>query len=170
MKDSSQIPPHGGSVRFLTGPLIGKSFPLRKSIITIGRDESNDIAIGDDPSIANSHARLIWSQGTWSIEKHPQAESLTINQQQVQRATLQHAAVIELGKGISFLFTEGTSPDDTLIRESASDLAPARDATSFVQDVGAQFIAPNTHPTARFAALTQRPDQTEIAPLSAIGI
>src|SRR5713226_3656267 len=166
MKDSSQIPPHGGSVRFLTGPLIGKSFPLRKSIITIGRDESNDIAIGDDPSIASYHARLIWSQGTWSIEKHPQAESVAVNQQQVERVPIQDATVIELGQGISLLFTERASPDDTLIREGgvgveqSSALPPSFVATH----------QPVAQPTVRLAALTQRPDQTAIAPLSAIGI
>ena len=166
MKDSSQIPPHGGSVRFLTGPLIGKSFPLRKSIITIGRDESNDIAIGDDPSIASYHARLIWSQGTWSIEKHPQAESVAVNQQQVERVPIQDATVIELGQGISLLFTERASPDDTLIREGGVGLEQS-------SALPPSFVAtqqPVAQPTVRFAALTQRPDQTAIAPLSAIGI
>ncbi len=100
MNDTSQNPvPAGDSVRFLTGPLAGSSFPLVKSIITIGRDASNDIAIVDDPSLASYHARLIWQQGGWSIEKHPSAESVTVNQQQAGDAPMRvpDAATIVLG-------------------------------------------------------------------------
>ena len=83
MKDTSRdTVPAGYKVGFLTGALAGSSFALTKSIITIGRDASNDIVIADDPSIAAYHARLLWRQGFWSIEKHPNAGSVKVNQQQ----------------------------------------------------------------------------------------
>lgn len=36
-----------GSLRFLTGPLAGNTYPITKAITTLGRDPSNDIVISD---------------------------------------------------------------------------------------------------------------------------
>src|SRR6266851_575594 len=170
MKDTPQnAPPSGGSVRFLTGPLAGSFFPLSKSIITIGRDASNDIAIKDDPSVSSYHARLLWQQGTWSIEKHPQAGSVTVNQQQVQRAPIQDEAVIGLGEGNSFLFKEHTSPDETLLGKGALK----REGSSSSSELPVQTSQPTEllpQPTTRFTGPGKGPDQTQIAPLSVIGI
>ncbi len=165
MKDTPQSPPGGGSVKFLTGFLAGSFFPLSKSIITIGRDASNDIAIGDDPSISSHHARLLWQQGSWSVEKHPQAGSVTVNQQQVQRSLIQDGAVIGLGEGNSFLFKGRTSPDDTLIGKGVLE----RGGSSSSSELPSSPVQ-ISQPTAHFTGLVQGPDQTQIAPLSVIGI
>jgi ABC transport system ATP-binding/permease protein len=165
MKDTPQSPPGGDSVKFLTGPLAGSFFPLSKSIITIGRDAGNDITIRDDPSISSHHARLLWQQGSWSVEKHPQAGTVTVNQQQVQRSLIQDGAVIGLGEGNSFLFKEPTSPDDTLIGKGVL----GRGGSSSSSELPSSPVqAPQS--TAHFTGLIQGPDQTQIAPLSVIGI
>jgi pSer/pThr/pTyr-binding forkhead associated (FHA) protein len=170
MKDTPQnAPPSGGSVRFLTGPFAGSFFPLNKSIITIGRDASNDIAIKDDPSVSSYHARLVWQQGTWSIEKHPRAGSVTVNQHLVQHAPIQDEAVIGLGEGNSFLFKQHISPDETLIGKSAL----GREGPSSSSELPAQTshsTALLPQPTTRFTGPGKGPDQTQIAPLSVIGI
>jgi ABC-type multidrug transport system ATPase subunit/pSer/pThr/pTyr-binding forkhead associated (FHA) protein len=165
MKDTPQSPPGGGSVKFLTGHLAGSYFPLSKSIITIGRDASNDIAIRDDPSIASHHARLLWQQGGWSVEKHPQAGSVTVNQQQVQRSPIQDEAIIGLGEGNCFLFKEHIAPDETLIRK---DVLGQEGSTPASELPSTPVQAPR--PTGRFSGLVQGPGQTQIAPLSVIGI
>src|SRR5712692_607292 len=177
MNDTSQNPvPAGDSVRFLTGPLAGSSFPLVKSIITIGRDASNDIAIVDDPTIASYHARLIWQQGGWSIEKHPSAESVTVNQQQAGDAPMRvpDAATIVLGEASTFLFSHEASPDDTLIRITPLSLEDASSTTSLLSHEetprpGASPTIPSLLKTS-LKGLAQNPDQTQIAPLSTIGI
>src|SRR5260370_31447811 len=167
MKDTSQNPPFGSSVSFLTGSLAGKSFLLRKTTITIGRDVSNDIIIEDDLSVADYHARLLWEQNAWSIEKHPHAGSVTVNQQQIQRSPLQSEAVIGLGKESSFLFTSGPSPDQTLIKKDVLERGESSSASS---PLSAQTQEPGIQPTIHFDGLAQSPDTTQIAPLSTIGI
>ncbi|MFL5666732.1 MAG: FHA domain-containing protein [Ktedonobacteraceae bacterium] len=170
MKDTPQnAPPNGGSVRFLTGSLAGSFFPLSKSIITIGRDASNDIAIKDDPSVSSYHVRLVWQQGIWSIEKHPQAGSVTINQQQVQHAPIQDEAVIGLGEENSFLFKQHISSDETLIGKNALRReGPSSSSEGPVQTSHSTELLPQ--PTTRFTGPGKGPDQTQIAPLSVIGI
>ena len=118
MKDTSRdTVPAGYAVGFLTGALAGSSFALTKSIITIGRDASNDIIIADDPSLAPYHARLLWRQGFWSIEKHPNAGSVKVNQQEVGAApaAIPGGAMIRLGEATSLLFSPEASPEDTLV-------------------------------------------------------
>src|SRR5689334_12183344 len=113
MKDTSQNPvPTGTSVRFLTGTLAGSSFPLVKSIVTIGRAAGNDIAIADDPSLASYHARLLWQHGAWSIERHPRAGSVTVNHYQAGDTPIPvpDAATIVLGEASTLLFSHEASP------------------------------------------------------------
>ena len=66
--DASNNPPVQGMIKFLTGPLTGRSFPIRKAITTIGRDPTNDIVVEQDPRVSRYHARLLWNNGEWSIE------------------------------------------------------------------------------------------------------
>src|SRR5207245_2457152 len=77
--------PDTGSIKFLTGPLAGKTFQINKPITTIGRDATNDIVVKGDQKVSRSHARLIWHNGTWSIEKLALQNIVTVNQQQVQQ-------------------------------------------------------------------------------------
>ena len=177
MSDTAQNPvPAGASVRFLTGPLAGSSFPLVKSMITIGRDAGNDIAIVDDPSLASYHARLIWRQGVWSIEKHPSAGSVVVNQRQAGDAPMlvPDAATIVLGEASTLLFSQEASLDDTLIgraRLSLEDVSSTASLSSHEETPrsGASPPLPSP-PTPSLPELAQNPDQTQIAPLSTIGI
>ena len=77
------------SIKFLKGPLTGITFQIDKPVTTIGRDPGNDIVIDEDLNVARHHARLLWNNGSWSIEKHPQADSITINSQNIHKLVLQ---------------------------------------------------------------------------------
>ena len=92
-----------GSIRFLTGPLAGRTFELSKPIITIGRDNSNDIFV-TDPKVSRFHARLLWNNGSWSIEKVSQTSTVSVNQQPVQQSFIYNNNVVGLGDDSSFLF------------------------------------------------------------------
>ena len=177
MKDTPQeLVPVGYAVGILTGSLAGSSFALTKAIITIGRDERNDIVIADDPSIAAYHARLLWRQGAWSIEKHPGAGRVMVNQRQAANApvAVPGGATILLGEATILLLSHGASPEDTLV--SISDQAADGDSSPtslLTHEEKSPPAAPPTTPIlpkSLLKGLAPNPDQTQIAPLSVAGI
>jgi ABC-type multidrug transport system ATPase subunit/pSer/pThr/pTyr-binding forkhead associated (FHA) protein len=93
-----------GTIRFLSGPRAGEAVQIDKTTITIGRDPSNDLVI-DDPTVSRHHARLLFNESQWSIEKLAQQNSLTINRQEVQQAIINDRDTISIGPGTSFRFT-----------------------------------------------------------------
>jgi ABC transport system ATP-binding/permease protein len=93
-----------GSIKFLTGPLAGQTFPINKPVTTIGREPTNDIVVKGDQKVSRSHARIIWNNGLWSIEKLSPQNIMTVNQQQVQQANIFDGNTIALGEDSSFLF------------------------------------------------------------------
>src|SRR6266487_4442874 len=95
--------PGVGSIRFLTGPLAGSIYQITKPLTTIGREPDNDIIISD-PSVSRQHARLVNNRGQWSIEKLAPQNLVTVNQRDVQQATISDRDTIGLGSGITFLF------------------------------------------------------------------
>lgn len=92
-----------GSIRFLTGPLAGKSFPIDKPITTIGREPGNDIVVFD-PSVSRQHAQIMWNGNTWTIQKLTQQNKLLLNQREVNQSPLNDRDTIALGQGTTFLF------------------------------------------------------------------
>jgi ABC-type multidrug transport system ATPase subunit/pSer/pThr/pTyr-binding forkhead associated (FHA) protein len=145
-----------GSIKFLTGPLKGTSFPIDKHIITLGRDPGNDIVIKDDPNVSPFHARFLWKNSNWFIERHPQAGIISLNKRHIDEAMLYDHAIIELGENTSFLLLISSQGPDT---HAEKQQLPSPYATK-----------PAIDPAQLSITLNQRPDQTEIAPLSALGI
>ena len=97
-----------GSIRFLTGPLAGRTIQISKPMMTIGREPTNDIVISD-PSVSRQHARLVNNGGQWSIEKLSPQNVVTVNQRDVQQSLIADRDTIGLGNGTTFLFL--VSPD-----------------------------------------------------------
>lgn len=108
-----------GAVEFLTGPLQGKTFPISKPTTIIGCDPScTDVTIAD-PSILRQHAKLVWSNGYWQIEKLDRRSVLGLGNQHSQqlvllneqRAVLSDKDIVGLGSsGIIFRFFVNTTP------------------------------------------------------------
>ncbi|MBA2678393.1 MAG: FHA domain-containing protein, partial [Ktedonobacteraceae bacterium] len=92
-----------GSIRFLTGPLAGKSFPIDKPITTIGREPGNDIVVFD-PSVSRQHAQIMLNGNAWTIQKLAQQNKLSLNQREVNQSPLSDRDTIALGQGTTFLF------------------------------------------------------------------
>jgi len=92
------------SIKFLSGSQAGAVFPIHQPITTIGRDASNDIVITDDRTVSQFHARLLWENGIWRIQKHPNAALITVNTQQVEQAVIDNDTTIGLGVNTVFLF------------------------------------------------------------------
>jgi ABC-type multidrug transport system ATPase subunit/pSer/pThr/pTyr-binding forkhead associated (FHA) protein len=102
--DANNNPPVQGLIKFLTGPLAGRPFPIKKAITTIGRDIDNDIVTDEqDLKVSRHHARLLWNNGEWSIENVSQKALLTVNQQSTRQAVIQNNAIIGLGTDTSFV-------------------------------------------------------------------
>ena len=101
------------AIRFLTGPLAGRVFPLTKPIMTIGREPSNDIVVPDS-MVSRDHARLVNNNGQWSIEKVNQQNIVTVNQQSVQQSSLADKYVVGLGQGTSFMFIAQVSSSSSM--------------------------------------------------------
>jgi ABC-type multidrug transport system ATPase subunit/pSer/pThr/pTyr-binding forkhead associated (FHA) protein len=119
--DANNNPPVQGLIKFLTGPLAGRPFPIKKAITTIGRDPSNDIVVEQDPRVSRYHARLLWNNGKWSIENVSQKAQLTVNQQSTRQAVIQNNAIIGLGADTSFVFFSQAEPP---IQQGAAFDAP----------------------------------------------
>src|SRR5216684_1251529 len=154
--NTRETSPQSGSIKFATGPLKGRVFSIDRSTITLGRDVSNDIVIKDDPEVAPFHARLVWQEPYWRIERHSQAGPINVNAQQVDRATLQDGALVALVENFSFVFFVPTETQD--LRSEGKQAALTDMAKPF--DISTQ----------RMVKSTERPDQTVIAPFSALGI
>ena len=154
--NTGETSPQSGSIKFTTGPLKGRVFSIDRSTVTIGRDVNNDIVIKDDAEVAPFHARLVWQEPYWRIERHSQAGPINVNAQQVDRATLQDGALVALGENTSFVLFVPTDTQD--LRSEGKQAALTDVAKPF--DISTQ----------RMVKSTQRPDQTVIAPFSALGI
>ncbi len=102
--NAAMKPPVSGSIKFLTGPLAGQTFPINKPVTTIGRESTNDIVVKGDQKVSRSHARIIWNNGIWSIEKLSPQNKMAVNYQQVQQATITDGNTISLGEETTFLF------------------------------------------------------------------
>jgi len=132
-------------IKFLKGPLSGTTFDIVQPITTLGRDRSNDIAVLDQ-KVSRFHARLLWDDGAWRVEKLSQTSSVTVDQQSIEGTTLSHNAVIELGEYSTFLFL--LSLDDM----QGEDAAQSQPLLSVSQEQ------------------TAKPSGTEVASLTALGI
>ncbi len=181
-----------GSIRFVSGPLTGQTFQISKPITTIGRrGETNDIVIENDRKVSRNHARLIWNNGNWLIEKLAADNTMTVNGQPAQQATLNDNTRVGLGEDTSFIFyaragmpAQAAAPSPSgQYAQFPGTLQPPQQAfppPPYQQPFPQQQGFPPAQPSQPFqqqqAPLStgpiagMRPDGTIIAPLSSSGI
>src|SRR5690242_15727443 len=136
-------PPGLVSIRFLSGPLAGQTFPIRKPSVMIGRSASNDVIVKGDQKVSRNHAQLLWYNGSWSIQRLAPQNTLTVNKELVQQAIITNNTTIGLGEDTSFLF---------LFEPKMSTTLPPLDQTlSISSPLQEQFMG-----------LRGRPDETQI--------
>ena len=104
-----QDTPPLGALRFLTGPLAGKTYQITKDTINIGRDPASDIAISD-PSVSRHHAQILLTGDAWIIKKLASQNSLTLNKREIQQSPLLDNDTVGLGPGTTFLFEVAVKP------------------------------------------------------------
>ncbi len=108
-----------------SGPTPGKTYPLVKSELFIGRDLSNDIVI-NDPEISRRHARLYIQNGAFVLEDLGSTNGSSVNGQRlVSPYTLHPGEVITLGERITLVFEaveleESTTLSTSSLKQSAA--------------------------------------------------
>jgi ABC-type multidrug transport system ATPase subunit/pSer/pThr/pTyr-binding forkhead associated (FHA) protein len=122
--DAVNSPPGLAVLRFLTGPLAGTTVQISKTVTTLGREPSNDVVISD-PTVSRQHARLVFENGAWAIEKVNPQNSVTVNQRAVQRELIHDRDTIGLGTGTTFLFLAAVAASGTPAQGPASGPGPA---------------------------------------------
>jgi pSer/pThr/pTyr-binding forkhead associated (FHA) protein len=96
-------------LEYRAGRLQGQRLALKRAIVTIGRDEDNDIWI-DDEQASRHHAELAWDQGKVYITDCDSMNGVFLDGKRVrQTAFLQSGALIGIGEHL-FLFTLAESP------------------------------------------------------------
>lgn len=98
--------PSSAAIRFLSGPEQGQAFPCNKVVMTIGRDRGQNDIFTNDETISRQHARMLYENGAWSIEKTKPTAIIKVNQQDiVQRQALKDQDILTLGgKDTTFVF------------------------------------------------------------------
>ena len=123
-----------GSITFITGSVAGKTYPINSSGLTIGREPGNTIVIAD-PSISRQHAQIVWNNAAWIISKRAPQNRLTVNQQDVQQASLHDRDIIGLGADVSFRF-------QIEIEQSAAEAVPPSGNVANMRYAGPPPVVP----------------------------
>ena len=90
-------------IRFLDGPMAGKTVALTKPRLTIGREPTNDIPI-NDPAVSRQHAALVQGGPTgWMIEKLNPQNIVSINGREVNQSPINNNDRVTLGS-VSFQY------------------------------------------------------------------
>jgi ABC-type multidrug transport system ATPase subunit/pSer/pThr/pTyr-binding forkhead associated (FHA) protein len=90
-------------IRFLDGPMAGKTVALTKPRLTLGREPTNDIPI-NDPAVSRQHAALVQGGPTgWMIEKLNPQNIVSINGREVTQSPINNNDRVTLGS-VSFQY------------------------------------------------------------------
>jgi hypothetical protein len=108
-----------------TGPNPGKSFPLTKDELSLGRDISNDIVI-NDAEVSRHHARLYRQAGGFVLEDTGSTNGTFVNGQRLMGPhLLRPGEMILLGENISLIFEAYQFDPDATIASGAVPDMPA---------------------------------------------
>jgi len=108
-----------------SGPTPGKTFPLEREEIFLGRDQVNDITISD-PEVSRRHARFIMQDENILVEDLGSTNGTFLNGERI--STLQQLRpgdVISLGENIVVVFEKSHyDPDATVVSSQPAYTPP----------------------------------------------
>ncbi len=164
-----QKPQIMASITFLAGSLTQSTFPITKAVTIIGRSKKNDIVV-TDTVVSRVHARLIYGDDVWKIEKLSQTSKVTLNEEAVEQAELFDGAIVGLGEKVNFVFSLtriDTSQPTTVIAVPA-----AQDQDRVVTDAHLDVQAASAEPASEYPTpeRIERSPSTEIASFAAMGL
>ena len=99
-----------------SGPTPGKTYPLEKQEILLGRDLVNDIAISD-PEVSRRHARFLMQEDNVIIEDLGSTNGTFLNGQRISTPQqLRAGDVITFGENVVVVFEKSSyDPDATVV-------------------------------------------------------
>ena len=141
-----------------TGPNPGKSFPLTKDELSIGRDISNDIVI-NDAEISRHHARLNVQAGGFVLEDTGSTNGTFVNGQRLMGPhLLRPGEMVLLGENISLIFEAYQfDPDATIASGAVPDMPSYQPPPTSAQSYPA--------PQPSYGQMPPQPDQAQEPPV-----
>ncbi len=155
-----------GLIRFTKGPLSGSTFQLKNSVTTIGRDATNDIIIHNDLQVSRKHIRILHNNGVWSIEKHPQSNVVTVNNQNTHQSIIQDNATISLGQDTAFVFFKQPSVPQNSGASPRLQAPPMQPSQAILHAVPPPHISPVQQAPVVSAQQPHAPQGPVVAPSS----
>lgn len=118
-----------GEIKFLVGPEAGNVFYITRPSISIGRQQGNDI-VTLDPTVSLNHAEIVFHNGFWTIHALSSQCKISINQQEIQHATINNHDVICLGANtvVLFLLEVNIQPTNIALPQHQPGAIPLSDA------------------------------------------
>ena len=80
----------------LEGDLAGLEFPLRRSVVGVGRTADNDVAL-DDPSVSRYHCKLFLEGDAWKLLDNRSAHGVHVNGEHYAVCRVKPGDLIEVG-------------------------------------------------------------------------
>lgn len=115
-----------------SGPSAGKTFPLEKAEVFIGRDLSNDIVI-NDPEVSRRHARLFVQGPSYVIEDLGSTNGTSVHGERILGSyILRPGEVITLGEHVSLVFEQVSPEMEATIASAGMRSAPTAQPSSYV--------------------------------------
>ncbi len=136
LTEDASLPPHQlpiaaeilshYSLTMTKGPVVGNIYPLNGSIITIGRDLSNNIVV-DDSEVSRHHTRIHFTENGYVIEDLASTNGTYVNDVLLRGTrTLEPGDVLRLGTMVQFEYSFRNEPFASL-----EDETPPRGMPSF---------------------------------------
>ncbi len=92
-----------GIIKFISGPQMDSVVKIDKPITNVGSDADNDIVLTDQ-AVSAHHARILWEDGSWSIETISPDDTITVNQRNLQQSIIHDCAIVGIGTETAFIF------------------------------------------------------------------
>jgi len=99
-------------------------YELTPPSTTIGRADSNDVALTDDMRVSRHHARLDLREGQWTLTDTHSANGTLVNGERVTTHALRHGDCIRLGDS-TFVFVPVADPLATVTEVSEEAATPS---------------------------------------------
>ncbi|GAC1390340.1 MAG: hypothetical protein NVS4B11_04920 [Ktedonobacteraceae bacterium] len=130
-----------GWLEYRSGSFQGQRLALKRAVVTIGRDEENDIWIDDDMA-SRHHAELAWNEGTISLTDCDSLNGVLLNGKRIAGSVeVKPENLLEVGSQ-RFIFLPAEKPEPVL--ETFDPLSNHRWLSSLVSFTTGSNVLPAT--------------------------
>jgi hypothetical protein len=95
--DLDDIPPDGGLLVVVRGPIAGARLALTKDVTTAGRHPQSDLFL-DDVTVSRRHAEFVRAAGAFRVRDVGSLNGTYLNRERVEEAPLANGDEVQIGK------------------------------------------------------------------------